>query len=323
MTILVLTALLPAGASAQTTPARPEPLAAVHSWGYQLQNIAPDTIAASPYDMVVIDYSRDGSDDGALRPIEVRRMQAKPDGSRRIVLAYLSIGEAETYRFYWKRRWTWMSWPAWSWFWRFLGGSGLPAWLGPQNPEWQGNYGVRYWQPGWQEIIFLRPDSYLERIVRAGFDGVYLDKVDQFADMQRDRLQARDDMKAFVAALAARARAMDPGFLIVAQNGEELLADPTYRATIDGLGKEDLLYGEPKNHARNAPGLIEHNTRSLQLLTADRKPVFAVEYLRDPVSIEAARRELQSKGFIPHFADRDLESLRIGDVPTKPEGRRR
>jgi uncharacterized protein (TIGR01370 family) len=83
-------------AEGEPTPARL--LAAAKSWGYQLQNLDPDTLAASPYDMLVIDYSRDGKAARALTPEQVDKIRVKPDGERRIVLAYLSIGEAETYR---------------------------------------------------------------------------------------------------------------------------------------------------------------------------------------------------------------------------------
>jgi endo-alpha-1,4-polygalactosaminidase (GH114 family) len=62
---------------------------------------------------------------------------------RTLVLQWVrSIGEAETYRYYWKRYWGWFF------------GLFAPSWLGRQNTEWRGNYGVRYWQPDWQRIIF-------------------------------------------------------------------------------------------------------------------------------------------------------------------------
>ena len=116
-------------------------LAAAKSWGYQLQDVDPDVIAASPYDMVVIDYSRDGTSETVFTPAELETMKRKPDGGRRIVLSYLSIGEAEKYRYYWKWYWGWF----FGWF--------APSWRDRQNTEWRGNYAVRYWEPGWQEII--------------------------------------------------------------------------------------------------------------------------------------------------------------------------
>jgi len=278
-------------------------LAAAKSWGYQLQNVDPDEIAAAPYDMLVIDYSRDGSDAEALTPAEVEKLKTKPDGERRVVLSYLSIGEAETYRYYWKRYWGWLfGWLA-------------PSWRGKQNAEWRGNYGIRYWEDGWQKIIFRGDNSYLDRIIKAGFDGVYLDKIDEYVDMTKENPNARVDMIAFVKALAEHARARKPGFLVVPQNGEGLLTDPAYRAVIDGIGKEDLLFGEDKEQKPNDPASIRENVARLKLLTADRKPVFVVEYLDDPKEIERARKRLEGYGFVPYFADRALDNMRVGDLP--------
>ena len=124
--------------------------------------------------MVVIDYS---GENGPFSKAQVEKMKRKPDGSRRIVLAYMSIGEAETYRWYWPQR--------------------SSAWLGPENPEWHGNYGVRFWHPDWQAIIF----DYTDKIIAAGFDGVYLDKVDEFEEMGHE-----DEMVEFVARISQRSQ---------------------------------------------------------------------------------------------------------------------
>ena len=121
-------------------------LGEVKTWGYQLQNIKPKKIAASPYDLVVIDYA---SDDGPFTKAQVEEMQRKPDGSRRLVVSYMSIGEAETYRPYWNKAWK----------------KEPPPWLGKENREWRGNYGVKFWEPGWQALIF----DYAERDRRGGF----------------------------------------------------------------------------------------------------------------------------------------------------------
>jgi cysteinyl-tRNA synthetase len=116
----------PLPAVAQTSAEAEQPpaplLAAAKSWGYQLQKLDPDALAASPYDMLVIDYSRDGKPARALTPEEVDKIRVKPDGERRIVLAYLSIGVAQTYRYYWK------------WYWGWVFGVLSPRWLGSENP---------------------------------------------------------------------------------------------------------------------------------------------------------------------------------------------
>ena len=72
---------------ADAPPALARLLAAAKSWGYQLQNVDPDEIDVVPYDMLVIDYSRDGSAAEALTAEEVGRLKFKPDGERRIVLS--------------------------------------------------------------------------------------------------------------------------------------------------------------------------------------------------------------------------------------------
>ena len=114
------------------------------------------------YDVLIIDLFVDGAD--ALTADEVGSLRNKASGGHRLLLAYLSIGEAENYRYYWRPQW-----------------SGLPpAWLAGANPDWPGNYKVRYWDPDWQAILLGGDGSYVQRVVAAGFDGVYLDLVDAY-----------------------------------------------------------------------------------------------------------------------------------------------
>lgn len=133
--------------------------AAADDFTYWLQDIDLTTLGASAFDLAIIDYSRDGGPEGEFSYAEIAATKASPGGPK-IIFAYISIGEAEDYRWYWR--------PGWR--------PGHPSWLGPENPEWPGNYAVRFWQEGWQEIVY----QYLDRIIAAGFDGAYLDKVDVY-----------------------------------------------------------------------------------------------------------------------------------------------
>lgn len=309
--ILLLAAFLltlhPSGARAEET--RASTLGAARAWAYQLQKADPAALAQLPHDVLVIDYSRHGDQAGAFTAAEIARLRRKPDGSRRIVLAYMSVGEAETYRYYW--HWTWGG----TWYGDLLGLVLAPSWLGPENEEWGGNYAVRYWQKGWQDII-LGQGGYLDRIVAAGFDGVYLDKIDSCLEaIAKGRASARDDMRTFVRRIAERGRAQSPGFLVMPQNGEELLDDAAYVAMIDGLGKEDLLYGEFKERTANPQQVIARRVAMLAPLKAAAKPILAVEYVNDPAAIAQARQVLEAHGYVPLFADRDLGRVRNGDLP--------
>jgi cysteinyl-tRNA synthetase len=277
------------------------PLAAAKSWGYQLQNIKPEAITNAPYDVFVIDYSGDGTDEHAFTAEEIARLKRKPDGSRRIVLAYLSIGEAETYRYYWRPEWDTAAL--------------APPWLVAANKRYRTNILVRYWVDDWQAIVFRGENNYLDRILGAGFDGVYLDRVDVQQEFETENPAAREQMIAFVKSIAAHARSRKPGFLVVPQNAEELLNDADYRAVIDGIAKEDLLFGDGRSKHPNAPERIAAGVFHLKQMTGDRKPVFVVEYLDKPEDIVAARKQIEGYGFIPHFAKRGLDVMRIGDLP--------
>lgn len=118
-------------------------------------------IDASEYDLLIIDAFFGGE---PLAPADLEELKTKPGGAPRLVIAYMSIGEAEDYRFYWQESWR----------------KNPPAWLAGENPAWPGNYKVRYWDPAWQAVIYGNPGAYLDRIIAAGFDGAYLDIIEAF-----------------------------------------------------------------------------------------------------------------------------------------------
>jgi len=48
---------------------------AVKNWAYQLQNVDPDVVIASDFELVVMDYSKDGSEEGRYSPEEINRIK--------------------------------------------------------------------------------------------------------------------------------------------------------------------------------------------------------------------------------------------------------
>lgn len=93
---------------------------------------------------------------------EVESLQQKPQGGRRLVLAYLSVGEAAEYRPYFDASWR----------------KNPPLWLKAANPDWPGSYKVAYWSDPWRAILYGSPSAYLDQILAAGFDGAFLDVMD-------------------------------------------------------------------------------------------------------------------------------------------------
>lgn len=264
------------------------------SWGYQLQNLDVEQASRMPHELLVVDYSKDGSEAGALTRSELARLKRRPDGTRRIVLAYLSIGEAEDYRYYWQPHWKLI----------------VPDWLGRENKQWRGNYLVKYWMPDWQKIILEHKFGYLDKIIGAGFDGVYLDRVDAYAEWAAVEKDARKDMIEFVIRLSKTAKSKSKDFLVFVQNAEELLMDTTYISHLDGIAKEDMLFGAADRTKPNSKSLQASHIKYLKIARRHNKPVLVVEYLpEDPAVQKKTVLKIRDLKFIPYTSKRALDEL--------------
>ncbi|MFV0298872.1 MAG: endo alpha-1,4 polygalactosaminidase [Hyphomicrobiaceae bacterium] len=311
-------------------------LAHVNRWGYQLQHVNLDEAERSPLDLIVVDETVNGSHDPRDAARGLLRLKRKSDGGPRMVLSYLSIGEAEDFRSYWNIGWvrpthasevtptpdtyyTTAGAPAKRHQSKFAAPPGLkplseltaaaPRWLGPENRSWRGNYRVRFWDPDWQKLIYGNPDAALDRLIASGFDGVYIDRADVFAPWLAERPSAMADMEAFVTKLAAYARTKRPGFLVIMQNAEELLSKRDVRMALDAVAKEDLLYGLDGTTRANSAQEVEASLRYLKMARRDGLPILVVEYLDELPKMEAARRRILAEGFIPYFGPRPLNAL--------------
>ncbi|HEY8440769.1 MAG TPA: MJ1477/TM1410 family putative glycoside hydrolase [Xanthobacteraceae bacterium] len=276
---------------------RRQQLAAVDNWGYWLDSLEISGVAAAPHDLLVIDseISANRQFEREYDSKEVARMKRRRDGSSRLLLAYLSIGEAERYRPYWNPDWYEVR--------------KKPRWLGPENRRWVGNFAVQYWDAEWQHILFGTPESYLDRILARGFDGVYLDRADAFFDWKKVNRSARADMALLIARIAAHARQLNPKSVVLMQNAEELLEDGAVMDAIDGIAKEDLLYGVRRAEEPNKPDDVAYSIELLQGAQKSGRKVLVVEYLKDPEKMMVAAVRLREEGFIPYFAPRRLHCL--------------
>jgi cysteinyl-tRNA synthetase len=285
------------------------------SWMYQLQNASASSIKATGFDIAVIDYSKDGEESGRYSVTEMAEMQS---GGSRKVLAYLSIGEAEDYRYYFDPRWV-------SWI-EGQPTSAAPCWLGRTNPDWEGNYKVQYWAEDWQRIVL----DYLDRIIEDGFDGVYLDIIDAFEYWSdRDNGEgywieeslAAQRMIGLVGRIAHHARVEKADFYIIPQNGERIFeydSADTYLDTISGIGIEDLYYDGTA--AIPAAVTAERNNLLSDVKSAG-KPVLVVDYvdrgirpIPEPIVADFLTKA-STDGYIPYAAraDRELDEINVFD----------
>jgi uncharacterized protein (TIGR01370 family) len=287
------------------------PLDGVTSWLYHLGNVDATEAAKIGADnarLVVIDYAVDASN--GTRPHTPAELNVMRGGQDKLIVSYLSIGEAEDYRPYWQSSWD----------------SNPPDFLSGANPEWPDNYKVKYWDPAWQTIMF----QYVDQIIASGFNGVYMDIIDAYQYWEDiDPVPGMDyaqEMADFVAAIRAHAEAKlaslgdTRDFVIMGQNAEDLIENATYRDAIDGMGKEDLRFyyenGHEDDFAPAPNGWYEGSKPYLELAEESGVQVFVVEYMTQARQTQYASmlqteiKYLRDNG-IPIYVseDRDLTGI--------------
>lgn len=283
---------------AQCANAQLQSLMNTHSWAYQLQGIDIPTIASdNSFELIVMDYSADGTDEFKFTPAEIS--QVKASGKKAIV--YISIGEAEDYRYYWQ--------PSWN--------TTPPSWLGPENPDWAGNYKVRFWDPGWQSIV----NAYVDTIIQQGFDGIYMDIVDAYYYWMVENSEkpyADTLMMNFVEKIRQHVDLVNGNsdFIMIPQNAEDIINSTNVTAgqktryfnAVNAVGVEDVFcYGDLDEDNPYSPD--SYRIGELQeWLTAD-KQVFSIEYLTQSGLINQYLTGAATQDFVPYVCTRALDQL--------------
>ncbi len=306
----------------------------VTHWFYLIGDVPTyetvEQIIASDYDMVVLDYipSVVGEENFPMREF-VERLHA--DG--KIVLAYIDIGEAESYRVYWQDDWK----------------VGDPAWIVGEDPDgWAENYPVAFWAEEWQSL-WLNENGILDQIGKVGFDGVYLDWVEAYSDenvveaAQAEGVNPVYAMIEFVSFISTNIKDECDHCVVVAQNAAELVEYAEYAATIDGLAQEqawfdggadndpegdcplprtdteidtaayyDSLSPECQHQFDEFPESTLHVSSEeylyyLNLAQGEGIPVFTVDYALQPENVAWVYQTSRGHGFIPFVANRGLD----------------
>ncbi len=262
----------------------------VQDFLYQLQRARPDRIGDTAFDLVVVSLSATGNS-----PDVIPALKDSPGGPK-IMLCYMSIGQAESYRWYYQPEW----------------GQNPPEWMGETDPVWSDRW-VQYWHPEWQAIIYGSPESYLDKIIELGFDGVYLDRVDAYWYYQEQgRDTAAREMVDFILHFTEYAREQKPGFGVFSQNAEELgVMFPDFLNAMTGMGVEDLYYGYPQEHQASPADWTAVREAILDQWVAEGKLVLTIDYSGKPGQIADAYSRAHARGYVPYVTDRSLGRMRI------------
>ncbi|MCH7485931.1 MAG: endo alpha-1,4 polygalactosaminidase [Proteobacteria bacterium] len=160
-------------------------------------------------------------------------------------------------------------------------------------------------------------DSEIEEAPTAGLGGLLLDY--------------REEMRKFVQSISGFTRRYRPNFLVIPQNGLDLLVKiddveetrvapaRTYMRSIDGVLQESLQFGYPE-FGMPTP---DENRQKLLALTemakANGLKVLVVDYVKETKGIDESYRLNSAKDFIPFAAPAmGLELNRLPDYPSRP-----
>ena len=320
----------------------PKAISNIHFWGYQIQSInqpgVSNTLANSSYDMLVIeptrtDWSSDDRNFDTHALVEtLKKSRSSEKAYRKLVIAYIDIGEAEDWRWYW----------TWSEEWKQGSPKPLdwPDYIVGRDPDgWGGNYPVAFWDSDWKDIVIYGNNqptnsqrnytSIIDEVIQDGFDGIYLDWVEAFEDanvISAAILEGKDpalEMIKFINEMRAYATNSNPDFLIIQQNAASLCTGhPELFSTIDAIAQEGIWFeGKATDNwderegydIINSSDTINYYLNYLNKYKDAGLPVFDCEYAL--FKAQDGYSNSYSKGYIPYCTRRSLGQLTTTPPP--------
>lgn len=117
-----------------------------------------DELLKTNYDIIIIpplfQHSIRFSDD------DIRKLQFKKNGSKRLLIAAMNVSEASPSDYFWLKDWK----------------VGLPEWLKRKSFTSKDNVITQFWHPEWKKII----SNYFKDIMNEGFDGIFFTGVENY-----------------------------------------------------------------------------------------------------------------------------------------------
>ena len=121
------------------------------------------SLGGTNYDLLIVDPFFKSSI--PLTKEDVKELQTKKVGAKRLVFAALNIAKAQDTRLYWEKGWK----------------QGAPAWLRFQSKNDPSGIIVDFWTPAWKRILGV----YFKSIMELGFDGIVLQGIDEHKTYER------------------------------------------------------------------------------------------------------------------------------------------
>ncbi len=206
-------------------------------------------------------------------------------------IAYVSLGEAEDYRFYWNK-------------------IKDQAWVLEENPDWQGNYYVDVRALDWHSLIIR---ELIPKIIAQGFDGIMLDTIDMAQMLEEKDPQKFTGASSAMVQLIKKIHQQYPHLLLISNNGFGLLKQ--IAPFLNGVLVEDITmtidfvhndYVEVPQQDR------EYKIKILREIMHDfHLPVFSIDYVasQNQELVQRCLKQARQLGFKPYVAEKKLSRI--------------
>ncbi len=136
----------------------------------------------------------------------------------------------------------------------------------------------------------------------------------------------RDEMRSFVQDISSYARTFDPSFIVIPQNGHELLTEngdetgeaaQEYIQAIDGVGREDLFYGYTDDNVPTPASERDYMTAFMDIAESEGVEVLVTDYCLGTPNVDDSYALSTAKSYISFAADhRELDN--VPSYPSDP-----
>lgn len=214
-----------------------------------------------------------------------------------LCIGYTSLGEAEDYRWYWKK-------------------IADKEYVLDENEHWKGNYYIDPRSKEWQ-TFFIR--QVIPKVLNRGYDGIFLDTIDtgEYLEwLDPDRFAGAQDAMAH---LIQAIRQAYPHIIIISNNGLSILDRFVPYVSISLI--EDLYTSydfTEQTYTLQDPKITLNWRKQLQSIVKQYDiPVITLDYasFEDRHYIKTLYERSRNDGFYPYVTDIQLNTL-----PKPPEG---
>lgn len=282
----------------------------VDDYAMVLKNINLSSIAASKFDLVIIDESADGTEATRFTKAQIESLYGSGSTSKR-VLAYLNVGYADPNRFYWNDAWDAND--------DGTPDAGAPSFLGTRDAA-TGLYNVRYWQAGWQAIV----EQMVTRVVNNGFDGVLLDGAGAVnfwgpaGASGENRTTAAKDFADLITEVGVIGRTdlQKSDFGLFARNVNNLSGVSSMVSAVNGILQDNVIF-DGNNKRRSSASLSTLNNQLKPFKTAGKLRLDA-EFVTGSSNVSTAYKSGKSNGYVAYVTNSTFSGLTVssGFSPT-------